>query len=184
MADAYIERYDTEQAEARREAKRKYSEPDEDGWITVTKTKKAAKSVKLKREEVPLIGGLNGKKKKVDLAYYTFQIKKNRQESELNFRKRTKYNYFQKRKSSSKSSKRTEKESLNSSKHAIFGQCRQSFSSSCSFSVEFVVFVHINPSFSKCVFGYTTVLESRLQVLLFMLLPVYLLSNRQCSPFV
>ncbi|CAL2029275.1 unnamed protein product [Caenorhabditis brenneri] len=80
MADAYVAKYDTDQAEARKEAKRKYSEPDEDGWITVTKVKKAAKSVKLKKEDVPLIGGLNGKKKKVDLAYYTFQIKKNRQE--------------------------------------------------------------------------------------------------------
>ncbi|CAI2301789.1 unnamed protein product [Caenorhabditis sp. 36 PRJEB53466] len=81
MAEAYVERYDVEQAEARREAKRKYTEPDEDGWITVTKSsKKMAKSVKLKKEEVPLMGGLNNKKKKVDLAYYTFQIKKNRQE--------------------------------------------------------------------------------------------------------
>uniref|UniRef100_A0A1I7T8I1 RRP7 domain-containing protein n=1 Tax=Caenorhabditis tropicalis TaxID=1561998 RepID=A0A1I7T8I1_9PELO len=80
MADTYVERYDAEQAEARKEAKRKYSEPDEDGWITVTKAKKAAKSMKLKKEDVPLIGGLSGKKKKVDLAYYTFQIKKNRQE--------------------------------------------------------------------------------------------------------
>ncbi|PIC51541.1 hypothetical protein B9Z55_002013 [Caenorhabditis nigoni] len=80
MADTYVERYDVEQAEARKEAKRKYSEPDEDGWITVTKKKKTVKSMKLSKEDVPLIGGLNGKKKKVDLAYYTFQIKKNKQE--------------------------------------------------------------------------------------------------------
>ncbi|ULU12047.1 hypothetical protein L3Y34_015416 [Caenorhabditis briggsae] len=80
MADTYVERYDVEQAEARKEAKRKYSETDEDGWITVTKKKKTVKSMKLSKEDVPLIGGLNGKKKKVDLAYYTFQIKKNKQE--------------------------------------------------------------------------------------------------------
>uniref|UniRef100_A0A8R1I500 RRP7 domain-containing protein n=1 Tax=Caenorhabditis japonica TaxID=281687 RepID=A0A8R1I500_CAEJA len=80
IADTYVERYDTEQAEARKAAKRKYSQPDEDGWITVTKGKKAAKSVKLRKEDVPLMGGLNGKKKKIDLAYYTFQVKKNRQE--------------------------------------------------------------------------------------------------------
>ncbi|CAB3410816.1 unnamed protein product [Caenorhabditis bovis] len=81
MAETYIERYDTEQAEARREAKRKYSQPDEDGWITVLKGKKAAKSVKMKRDEAPLIGGLNNpKKRKLDMAFYTFQAKKDKQQ--------------------------------------------------------------------------------------------------------
>ncbi|CAI5438529.1 unnamed protein product [Caenorhabditis angaria] len=81
MAETYIERYDQDLADARREAKKKYSEPDEDGWITVTRNKKAAKAVKLKKDEIPLIGGLgNPKKRKVDLAFYTFQAKKDKQQ--------------------------------------------------------------------------------------------------------
>lgn len=119
MADTYVERYDTEQTEARKEAKRKYSEPDEDGWITVTKAKKAAKSVKLKKEDVPLIGGLNNKKKKVDLAYYTFQIKKNRQESKFSIFSVIQLKYlFQKLRNSLRSLKRTENGSRSSNRPA------------------------------------------------------------------
>lgn len=69
----FIQMQDEEVQEAKRAAKRKLTEPDEEGWITVTKAaKRVGKAIKLKKDEVPFMGGLRKKKKHVDIAFYSF----------------------------------------------------------------------------------------------------------------
>ncbi|KAK6727711.1 hypothetical protein RB195_005411 [Necator americanus] len=83
-ATAFIEKQDEEVQEAKRTAKRKFTEPDEEGWITVTKAaKRVGKVMKVKKEDVPLMGSLNKKKNHVDLAFYSFD-KKNTKTKKLN----------------------------------------------------------------------------------------------------
>ncbi|EPB77225.1 ribosomal RNA-processing protein 7-like family protein [Ancylostoma ceylanicum] len=83
-AAAFIEKQDEEVQEAKRAAKRKFTEPDEEGWITVTKAaKRVGKAMKVKKDEIPLMGGLNKKKNHVDLAFYSFD-KKNTKTKKLN----------------------------------------------------------------------------------------------------
>ncbi|KIH60528.1 hypothetical protein ANCDUO_09222 [Ancylostoma duodenale] len=83
-AAAFIEKQDEEVQEAKRAAKRKFTEPDEEGWITVTKAaKKVGKVMKVKKDEIPFMGGLNRKKNHVDLAFYSFD-KKNTKTKKLN----------------------------------------------------------------------------------------------------
>ncbi|CAD6184819.1 unnamed protein product [Caenorhabditis auriculariae] len=78
----YMSRYDEIQEDSKREARKRFTEPDEEGWVTVTKgSKKVAKAVKLKKDDIPLLGGIpkgNKKPKKVDLAFYSFQVKQNK----------------------------------------------------------------------------------------------------------
>ncbi|VDM56321.1 unnamed protein product [Angiostrongylus costaricensis] len=79
----FIKKQDEEVQETKRLAKRKFTEPDEDGWITVTKAaKKVGKPLKLKKNEVPLMGGLRKRKNHVDLAFYSFD-KKNAREKKV-----------------------------------------------------------------------------------------------------
>ncbi|VDK63770.1 unnamed protein product [Cylicostephanus goldi] len=83
-ATVFIEQQDKEAQEAKRVAKRKLTEPDEEGWITVTKAaKRVGKVMKVKKDEVPLMGGFHKKKNHVDLAFYSFD-KKNTRAKKLN----------------------------------------------------------------------------------------------------
>ncbi|KAJ1367809.1 hypothetical protein KIN20_028803 [Parelaphostrongylus tenuis] len=80
----FMKKQDEEAHEIKRIAKRKFTEPDEEGWITVTKAaKKVGKAIKLKKDDVPLMGGLRKRKNHVDLAFYSFD-KKNAREKKLN----------------------------------------------------------------------------------------------------
>ncbi|PIO68875.1 hypothetical protein TELCIR_09323 [Teladorsagia circumcincta] len=81
---------------AKKAAKRKLTEPDEEGWITVTKAaKRVGKVMKLKKDEVPFMGGLKKKKNHVDIAFYSFD-KKNTKTKKLN-ELREKFNQDKKR---------------------------------------------------------------------------------------
>ncbi|KJH50567.1 hypothetical protein DICVIV_03241 [Dictyocaulus viviparus] len=72
----FMRKQDEEVKETKRLAKRKFTEPDEEGWITVTKAaKKVGKVIKLKKDDIPLMGGLRRKKNYVDLAFYSFDKK-------------------------------------------------------------------------------------------------------------
>ncbi|WKX89539.1 hypothetical protein Q1695_008864 [Nippostrongylus brasiliensis] len=80
----FIEKQDEEMQEAKKAAKRKFTEPDDEGWITVTKAaKRVGKVMKLKKDEVPFMGGLKKKKNHVDVAFYSFD-KKNTKTKKLN----------------------------------------------------------------------------------------------------
>nr|CDJ94182.1 Hypothetical 30.1 kDa protein ZC434.4 in [Haemonchus contortus] len=92
----FIQKQDEEIQEAKKAAKRKLTEPDEEGWITVTKAaKRVGKLMKLKKDEVPFMGGLKKKKNHVDIAFYSFD-KKNTKTKKLN-ELREKFNQDKKR---------------------------------------------------------------------------------------
>ncbi|KAK6056049.1 hypothetical protein COOONC_06446 [Cooperia oncophora] len=92
----FIQKQDEEMQEAKKAAKRKLTEPDEEGWITVTKAaKRVGKVMKLKKDEVPFMGGLKKKKNHVDIAFYSFD-KKNTKVKKLN-ELREKFNQDKKR---------------------------------------------------------------------------------------
>ncbi|CAJ0577026.1 unnamed protein product, partial [Mesorhabditis spiculigera] len=76
--NAYVQDYDARVALEKRLAKKGRTEPDDEGWVTVTAaTKKKAKAVKLRTGENTIMGSLKNKdkKKQPSLPFYTFQMK-------------------------------------------------------------------------------------------------------------
>uniref|UniRef100_A0A0R3RFK7 RRP7 domain-containing protein n=1 Tax=Elaeophora elaphi TaxID=1147741 RepID=A0A0R3RFK7_9BILA len=78
--DSYIEKHDAKVKEEKQKAKRMANVPDEDGWITVTKShyKPVPRAIVVKNKE-DLIK-LSKKKKRVEdsIAFYSFQLKQSK----------------------------------------------------------------------------------------------------------
>ncbi|CAJ0954533.1 unnamed protein product, partial [Mesorhabditis belari] len=81
--EEYVSQYDKQIAEERRLARLGHTQPDEEGWITVTKaSRKKARAIKLKAGENTIIGSLKNQSKKKEPAvpFYSFQIKQSKLE--------------------------------------------------------------------------------------------------------
>ncbi|KAF8368001.1 hypothetical protein PRIPAC_85830 [Pristionchus pacificus] len=78
--DEYMNAHDEEAAAANRAARKRRKVADEDGWITVTKgSRTSAPESKKMREDEPLSHqDEKRKQKKVDVAFYNFQIKESK----------------------------------------------------------------------------------------------------------
>ncbi|VIO97236.1 Hypothetical 30.1 kDa protein ZC434.4 in chromosome I, putative [Brugia malayi] len=78
--NSYIEKHDTKILEEKRKAKKMANVPDEDGWITVTKShyKPVPSAIVVKNKEDLL--KLSKKKKRVEesIAFYSFQLKQSK----------------------------------------------------------------------------------------------------------
>ncbi|VDM96083.1 unnamed protein product [Thelazia callipaeda] len=78
--DSYIEKHDKKIIEEKKKAKRMANVPDEEGWITVTKShyKAVPRAIVVKNKEDLLRLTKKKKREETDIAFYSFQLKQSR----------------------------------------------------------------------------------------------------------
>uniref|UniRef100_A0A1I8A8M9 RRP7 domain-containing protein n=1 Tax=Steinernema glaseri TaxID=37863 RepID=A0A1I8A8M9_9BILA len=90
--EVYMSDYDTKVAKQKQEAKEKASQPDEDGWVTVTRTKRKEASTQMVVKNTELIDRVKRRKIATNeddaVAFYTFKTRESKAKHLNELRKR------------------------------------------------------------------------------------------------